>query len=64
MILIGVIARNVSRLSATMRLRKERRCDDEPRNMKELIAHPKRHEIQKAEDAEIQRLSSTSIIAQ
>ena len=30
--------------------------DDEPRNMKELIAHPERAEIQKAGDDEIQQL--------
>ena len=30
--------------------------DDEPRNMKELIAHPERAEIQKAGDYEIQPL--------
>ena len=30
--------------------------DDEPRNMKELIAHPERAEIQKAGDDEIEQL--------
>ena len=30
--------------------------DDEPRNMKELIAHPERDELHKAGDAEIQQL--------
>jgi hypothetical protein len=30
--------------------------DDEPRNMKELLAHPERDEIKKAGDAEIQQL--------
>ena len=30
--------------------------DDEPRNMKELLAHPERDEIRKSGDAEIQQL--------
>ena len=30
--------------------------DDETRNMKELLAHPERDEIQKSGDAEIQQL--------
>jgi hypothetical protein len=30
--------------------------DDEPRNMKELLAHPERDEIKKSGDAEIQHL--------
>ena len=30
--------------------------DDEPRNMKELLAHPERDEIKKSGDAEIQQL--------
>ncbi len=35
--------------------------DDEPRNMKELIAHPERAEIQKAGDDEIQQLIDQQI---
>ena len=35
--------------------------DDEPRNMKELLAHPERAEIQKAGDDEIQQLVDQKI---
>ncbi len=35
--------------------------DDEPRNMKELLAHPERAEIQKAGDDEIQQLIDQQI---
>ena len=35
--------------------------DDEPRNMKELLAHPERAEIQKAGDDEIQQFIDQQI---
>ena len=35
--------------------------DYQPRNMKELLAHPERDEIMKAEDAEIQQLIDQKI---
>ncbi len=35
--------------------------DDEPRNMKELLAHPERDEIKKSGDAEIQQLMDQKV---